>query len=56
MSEDNKERAAGNEKPSEELSTQDLKQVTGGVQKIELAKGAKADAKAFIGADAYSKG
>jgi hypothetical protein len=38
MSEDNKGQAAGNEKPSEELSTEDLKQVAGGVKNPAVAE------------------
>jgi bacteriocin-like protein len=61
MSEDNKEKAADNQKPSEEMSEEDLKQVAGGVenafQNIEVAtRPAKAVHKSTEAIDAYSKG
>jgi hypothetical protein len=55
MSEDNKEQAADNEKPSEEMSEGDLKQVAGGLPNIELSKAKTAD-KAYSAMDGYIKG
>jgi lactobin A/cerein 7B family class IIb bacteriocin len=56
MSEDNKEQAAENQKPSEEMSEEELKQVAGGGETIALASKSKTADKAFSAMEGYIKG
>jgi bacteriocin-like protein len=54
MSEDNKEQAADNQKPSEEMSEEELKQVAGGGFDVTVNKAKTAD-KAYSQMDGYIK-
>jgi bacteriocin-like protein len=56
MSEDNKEQAADNQKPNEEMSEEELKQVAGGSETIVLPSKAKTADKAYAAMEGYIKG